>query len=76
MKIDIESVISNALHEAQQTMPDGQIYNLYSKSACDMLARKCHEAIVEYSSRTDIEKELDATEQSFVGQPDGTDLYI
>ena len=36
----LQQTISNVIFEAQEKMPIGQSWNLYSKSACDSLAEK------------------------------------
>ena len=36
----LQQIISNVLFEAQEKMPIGQSWSLYSKSACDSLAEK------------------------------------
>ena len=52
---ELQKLISKTLHEHQQQMPPGQGFNLYSKSACDMLARNL----------------VTVLEQTFGAPPDG-----
>ena len=42
-----KEIISKAIHDSQTKAPAGQSWNLYSKGACDQIADKVYDAIME-----------------------------